>query len=79
MGRSQCKLRRAISRLWVVVLIHRNFAGDRRAVGGRRSVGRRIFSIGGGLSCVGGRSRECGLRLLVWLSLCQPRRLRMLV
>ena len=62
-----------------MALIHRNLVGDRRAVGGSRRVGRRIFNIGGGLGCVGDRNRECGLRLLVWLSPYQLRKPRMLV
>lgn len=62
-----------------MVLIHRNFVGDRRAVGGRRRVGRRIFNIGGGLGYVGGQNHGCELRLPVWLSLYRPRKLRMSV
>lgn len=48
-----------------MVLVHRNFVGDRRAVGDRRRVGRRIFNIEVDLGCVGGRNHECELRLLV--------------
>lgn len=39
------------------MLDHRNFRGDRRAKGSSIVVGRIIFSIVGGLGCVGGRSR----------------------
>lgn len=69
----------AISRLCVVVLVHRNFCGDRRAVGRSMMVGRMIFSIGGGLSYVGGLSRGFGWRLLVLLGRRLLRRLRMLI
>lgn len=47
-GASQCRLKAAISRLCVVVLVHRDFRGDRRAVGSSIIEGRRIFSIEGG-------------------------------
>lgn len=47
-----------------MVLVHRNFGGDSRAVGRSMIVGRIIFSIAGDLGCVDGRSRVCGLRLL---------------
>ncbi len=67
----------AIRMLWVVVLTHRNFWGDRRVVGRSMIVGRMIFSIVGGLGCVSGRSREFGLRQLVWLGLHLLRRRRM--
>lgn len=40
-----------------MVLVHRNFLGDRRAMGRSMIVGMRIFSIVVGLGCVGGRSR----------------------
>lgn len=58
MGRSHCRLRVATRRLCIVVLVHRNFWGDRSAVGRSMIVGRMIFSIVEGLSYVGGRSRE---------------------
>lgn len=61
-----------------MVLVHRNFWGDRRAVGRSMVIGRRIFSIVGGLSCVGGRNHEFVWMLLVLLGLCPPRRRRML-
>ena len=54
----------AINRLWVVVLVHRNFWGDKRAVGRSMIVGKRIFNIVGDLSCVGGQNRE-----FVWMQL----------
>lgn len=76
MGDSHCRLRVAISRLWVVVLVHRNFCGDRRVVGRSIIVGRIIFSIVVGLGCVGGLSHGFGWRLLVLLGLCQLRRPR---
>lgn len=63
----------------MVVLVHRNFWGDRRAVGRSMDIGRRIFSIVGGLSCAGGRSHEFVWMLLVWPGPCPPRRRRMLV
>lgn len=47
----------AIRRLCEVVFVHRYLGGDRRAVGRSIIVGKIIFSIVGGLSCVGGRSR----------------------
>lgn len=62
-----------------MVLVHRNFCGDRRAVGKSMIVGSMIFSIVEDLGYVGGLSRGFGWRLLVLLGLCQPRRLRMLV
>lgn len=40
-------------------------------------VGRMIFSIVGGLSCVGGQNRVFGLRLLTWLGLRLLHRRRM--
>lgn len=43
----------------MVVLVHRNFGGDSRAVGRSMIVGRIIFSIVGGLGYVGGLSHEC--------------------
>lgn len=61
----------------MVVLVHRSFGGDRRAVGRSMIVGMMIFNIVGGLGCVGGRSRGFGLRLLVWLDLHLLRRQRM--
>lgn len=67
----------AIRILCAVMLVHRNFWGDRRAVGRSMIVGMIIFSIVGGLGCVSGRSREFGLRRLVWLGLCLLRRRRM--
>lgn len=66
-------------RLYAVVLIHRNFGGDRRAVGRSITVGKMIFNIVVCLGCAGGLSREFVWRQLVWLGLCQLRRLRMLV
>lgn len=78
MGSSQWRLIVAIKRLWVVVLVHRSFWGDRRAVGRSMIVGRRIFSIVGGLDYVGGRIRGCVWRQLVWLGQCLLHRLRML-
>lgn len=39
---------RAIKRLCEVVLVHRNFVGDKRAVGRSMIVGIMIFSIVGG-------------------------------
>ena len=56
-GTSHCRLRVATSRLCIVVLVHMNFKGDRRAVGSSIMVGRIIFSIVVGLGCAGGRSR----------------------
>lgn len=35
----------AIRRLWVVVLVHMDFVGDRRVVGSSMIVGKIIFSI----------------------------------
>lgn len=69
----------AISRLYVVVLVHKNFLGDRRAVGMSMIVGRMIFSIVGGLDCVSDRNHEFVLRLLAWLGRLLLRMLRMLV
>lgn len=43
----------------MVVLVHRNFGGDSRAVGRSMTVGRMIFSIVVGLGYAGGRSRGC--------------------
>lgn len=63
----------------MVVLVHRNFGGDSRAVGRSMIVGRMIFSIVGGLDYVGGPSRGCAWRLLRWLGPCPPRMLRRLV
>ena len=60
MGRSHCRLRVAIRRLYVVVFVHRNFWGDRSAVGMSMIVGRIIFSIVGDLGCVGGQSHGFG-------------------
>lgn len=48
----------------MVVLVHRNFGGDSRAVGRSIIVGRIIFSIVVSSGCVGGRSRGCVWRLL---------------
>lgn len=62
-----------------MVFVHRNFWGDRRAVGRSMIVGRIIFSIVGGLGYVGGRSRGFVWRLPVLLVLCLLHRLRMLV
>lgn len=62
----------------MVVLVHKNFWGDRRAVGRSMIIGRVIFNIVGGSSCVGGRSHEFGWMLLVLLGLCPLRRQRML-
>lgn len=42
-----------------MVLVHRNFGGDSRAVGRSMIVGRMIFSIAEGLGCAGGRSHGC--------------------
>ena len=67
---SQCRLAEAIKRLCIVVLVHMDFAGDRRVVGRSMIVGRMIFSIVRGLGCVGDRSRVFVWRLLVWLSRC---------
>ena len=39
-----------------MVLVHMDFAGDKRAVGKSMIVGRMIFSIVEGLGCVGGQS-----------------------
>lgn len=69
----------AIRRLYRVVLVHRNFGGDSRAVGRSIIVGRIIFSIAGGSGYVGGRSRECAWRLLGWLGLCLLHMLKRLV
>lgn len=48
---------KAIRKLCEVVFVHKNFCGDRRAVGRSMMVGRMIFSIVGGLGYVNGRSR----------------------
>lgn len=60
----------------MVVLVHRNFGGDSKAVGSSIIVGRIIFSIVASLSYVGGRSRGCVWRLLGWPGRCLPRMLR---
>lgn len=62
-----------------MVFVHRNFWGDRRAVGRSMIVGRITFSIVGGSGCVGGRSHEFVWRLPVLLIPCLPHRLKMLV
>lgn len=62
-----------------MVLVHMNFAGDRRAVGKSIIVGRIIFSIVEGLGCVGDQSHVFVQRLLVWPGLCQLRMPRRLV
>ena len=62
-----------------MVLVHRNFGGDSRAVGRSMIVGMIIFSIAGGLGYVDDRSRVCGWRLPGWLSLCLPHMLKRLV
>lgn len=61
-----------------MVLVHRNFGGDSRAVGRSMIVGRMIFSIAGGSGCVDGQSHVCGWRLLGWLGLCPLHTLRRL-
>lgn len=43
-----------------MVLVHRNFCGDRRVVGKSIIVGRMIFSIVAGLGCVGDLSHGFG-------------------
>lgn len=43
----------------MVVLVHRNFGGDSKAVGSNIIVGRIIFSIVAGLGCAGGQSHGC--------------------
>lgn len=63
----------------MVVFVHRNFWGDRRAVGKSMIVGRMIFNIVVGLGCVGGLNRGFVWRLLILLGLCLLRRLRMQV
>lgn len=68
----------AIKRLWVVVLVHRSFWGDRRAVGRSMIVGRRIFSIVRGLGYVSGRTHGFVWRRLVWLGQCLLHRPKML-
>lgn len=78
-GSNQWRLMVAIKRLWVVVLVHRSFWGDRRVVGRSIIVGRRIFSIVGGLDYVDDRIRGFVWRRLVWLGRCLLHRLRMLV
>ena len=55
-----------------------DFGEDRRVVGRSMIVGRMIFSIVGGLGCVGGRIRVFGLRLLAWLGRRQLHMLRKL-
>lgn len=45
MGVNHCRLMKAIRRLCVVVLDHRNFWGDRRVTGRSIIVGSRTFSI----------------------------------
>lgn len=60
----------------MVVLVHRNFGGDSRAVGSSMIVGRIIFSIVASSGCAGGRSRGCVWRLLGWLGRCLLHRLR---
>lgn len=69
----------AIRRLYRVVLVHRNFGGDSRAVGRSIIVGKMTFSIVEGSDYVGGRSRECAWRLLGWLGPCLLHMLRRLV
>lgn len=63
----------------MVVFVHRNFWGDRRAVGKSMIVGRMIFNIVVGLSCVSGLSREFVWRLPILLGLYLLHRLRMQV
>ena len=48
-----------------MVLVHMDFAGDKRAVGKSMIVGRMIFSIVEGLGCVGGQSHVFVQKLLV--------------
>lgn len=62
-----------------MVLVHMDFAGDRRVIGRSMVVGRMIFSIVGGLGCAGGRSRVFGLRPLVLLDQHRLHMLRKLV
>lgn len=45
MGVNHCRLMKAIRRLYVVVLGHRNFWGDSRVTGRSMIVGSRIFNI----------------------------------
>lgn len=47
-GVSHCRLSVATSKLYMVVLVHRNLGGERRVVGRSIIVGRMIFSIVGG-------------------------------
>lgn len=48
-----------------MVFVHRDFWGDRRAMGRSIIVGRRTFSIVGGLGCVDDRTRGFVRRQLV--------------
>lgn len=76
-GRSHWRLIVAISMLWVVVLVHRDFAGDSRVVGMSMIVGRIIFSIVEGLGYVSGQNHGFVWRQLILLGPWLPRRLRM--
>lgn len=60
----------------MVVLVHRNFGGDSRAVGRSIIVGKMIFSIVVGLGYAGDRNRGCVWRLPGWLDQCLPHMLR---
>lgn len=63
-------------RLWARVVGHSHFAGTSQVVGTSMRVGRRIFSIVGGLGSVDGRSRGFGRSLLVGQGLRLLHRLR---
>lgn len=63
----------------MVVLVHMNFGGDRRAVGSSIMVGKIIFSIVVGLGFVGSQIHVFVWRPLVLLVLWLLRRQKMLV
>lgn len=63
----------------MVVFVHKNFLGDRRAVGMSMIVGSMIFNIVGGLGCVGDLNHEFVWRQLVWLGRLLLHMQRMLV